>query len=259
MFRSWTVLTAGVVAFAIAGIAKADGDLVRLDGKGDAEVQETRGYYGGGGWGRGYYGGGFGRSYYGGGWGRGYYGGGWGRGYYGGGWGRSYYGGYYGGYRPYWGGVGIGIGLGYNSYYGGWSAPSYYYSTPTYSYYTSPCSTDGVGFPTTTLNLGQPMTIQQAPVESNYPYNGEPQNVVPPATVAPAPMQYPNRPLLPRDGKLVSMPGDPYEFRAFGEESVEPVRVAPNATETLRVSYPAYGEPMPTFSAGSTVYRTALR
>lgn len=256
MFRSLTLIGACVAALASAGLAAADGDLIRLDGKGDAQVEETR-YYGGG-WGRGYYGGGgWNRGYYGGGWNRGFYGGGWGRGYYGGGfYGRPWYG---AGYRSYWGGgYGVGLGFGVSSYYGGWSVPSYYYSVPTYSYYVSPCASESISGGSTTLTLGRP-TTPQVPGDGTFPYDGGPRDgylATPPAM---SPVQIPNRPSLPREGRLVSIPtADPYQFRAFGEQPVEPLP-APVAPETLRVSYPAYGEAMPTFSGGTTVYRTALR
>ncbi len=253
MFRSLSILSAGVVVLAMAGNAKADDDLVRLDGKGGAEVQETRYYYGGGyrgGYG-GYRGGyGYGRGYYGGGYGRGYYGGGWGGGYYGGGWGRGY---------------GLGIGLGYGSYYGGgynggyYSSPSYYYSQPSYYYAPSPCTCAAPDLGSTTLTLARPVTPQM-PGDGTFPYDGGPRD----GFLAPAPagMQY--RPNVPRQGVLVSVPTSGYQFLAFGEQPSEPAQqqLVPNAAESLRVSYPGYGEPMPNlsgFSGGTMDYRIALR
>jgi len=278
MIRSLSVLSAGVVALAIAGGAKADGDLVRLDGKGDADFLEAR--YGGGGF-RGGFGGGYrgGFGGYRGGFGYGGYSGvGFGYGGY-----RGFgYGGYrgygYGGYRsafyrPYYGGFGYGLGLGlglgygYGGYgYGGGYGGGYYgvgyggysgYSTPYYSSYYSPCASAAVVGPQT-LIISQPPA---ATSDGTFPYDGGPSNgyVVP--SINPAGVQY--RGVLPRDGQLVSIPSESsgYRFLAFGEEPTEPAsRPGANGSDTLRVSFtlPAEATPAPGFrlSAGSMEYPT---
>jgi len=278
MIRSLFVLSAGAVALAIASAAKADNDLIRLDGKGDAEVQETR--YGGGGFrggvGFGGYRGGFGG--YRGGFG-GYRGGfgGYGRGYgYGGiGFGRPYYG-YYGRsyYRPYYGfgyGLGVGLGLGYGGYYGGgYGGYGYgggyggYYGTYNISpYYNSayslgPCASD-MNFPAaTTLNFAAP-NVPQGLGDGTFPYDGGPRD----GFFAPVPAGIPNGRVLPRDGHLVSVPATSsgYHFLAFGEQSA-PASERPttgNSSDTLRVSYPAYGESTSGFSGGTSLYPPILR
>jgi len=270
--RRWmlTSLATGLCALGFGASVQAS-DTMRLDGKGeDAETLETRGYHGGyhgggyhghyhgGGWGRGYYGGGWGRSYYGGGWGRGYYGG-YGRGFYGLGYGRGYYGGgYYGG--GYYGG-------GYSSYY---SAPVYYYSSPSYvvpSYYYSPCASA----PAATIDLG----VASAPVNNDVTVLRPSQNVTPqtavpqPVTPQPrtfqydggspriplprevAPMSNPKSSTVPFEGKLVSLPGkassNSYTFRAYGENMLTPATTAQDthlvsdmvaARDTFRLSMP---------------------
>jgi hypothetical protein len=266
MIRSLSVLSAGVVALAMVGAAKADNELVRLDGKGDAEMLEAR-YYGGG-----FRYGGFG-GYRGFGYG-GYRGVGFG---YGGYRGFGYgYGGYrgfgYGGYRPYYGyyrpygyglRLGLGLGLGYGSYYGGgyygggyygggyYSSPVYY-SQPYYSSYYYGCSTDAAGIPSTTLTIIRP-SAPQAPFDGTFPYDGGPRD----GSLAPnpAPAGVPGR-LLPRGARLVSVPApnSGYQFVAYGEQPIEPTTRPDAKSDTLRVSYPAYGEPMPDFVGGSTVY-----
>ncbi len=264
MFRSFSILSASVVALAMSGSAKADDDVVRLNGKGDAEVTETRGY-GGGGY-RGGYGGGGHRGGYGGYGGyRGGYGGygGYRSGYYGGG---GYYGGYGRGYGGYYGrpNYGIGISLGYSGYYGGgyygagyggYSSPSYY-SQPYYSYSPAPCSCAAPIVGATTLTLSQP-TVPIAPGDSTFPYDGGPRD----GYLAPLPAGM--QKAQPRDGMLVSVPSasSGYQFQAFGEKAA-PRPATSNAAATLRVSYPAYGEPMPNFntmSGGTTDYRVSLR
>ena len=111
MVRNLTIVLAGLLGLGAAATAFADSDLLRLDGKGDAQVEQTRGYYGGGY--RGGYRGGYGyRGYYGG------YRGGFYRGNYG------YYGGYY---RP-----GFSVGFYGAPYYSGYYNPSYYYAPPVY-------------------------------------------------------------------------------------------------------------------------------
>jgi hypothetical protein len=276
MIRSLSVLSAGVVALAVSGAANADNELMRLDGKGDAEVQETRyagggfrggvgfgGYRGGYGGYRGGYGGyrGFG-GYYGRGYG-GYYGRGFGYGY-----GRGYYGGYY---RPYYGfGYGLGLGLGYASYYGGYGGygggyggygGGYggYYGTPYYSSYgLCPCATNTVYSSAATANFVTPIG-SQAPWEGTFPYNGGPQD----GYFTPAPAGMPNRTNAPRDGHLVSVPASSsgYHFLAFGEQSA-PADQRPataNSGDLLRVSYPAYGEAPSGFSGGTTIYPAMTR
>jgi len=274
-FRSLSVLSAGVVALAMAGAANADNDLVRLDGKGDAETVEAR--YGGGGGFRGGYGG-FGGYRGGFGYGGGYRGVGFGYGGY-----RGYgYGGYRGGYagyyRPYYRnygyglGLGLGIGLGYGSYYsgyGGYYGAGYgggYYSTPAYysqpsysSYSTNPCTcatSTTVG--TQTLYLTQPAALQN-PGDGTFPYDGGPSG----GSFAPSlnPAGIPNRSALSRDGRLVSIPSPTsgYQFAAFGETPIEPAqRPAGHGPETLPVSFPAFGEPMPGFTGGTGVYTASL-
>jgi hypothetical protein len=256
----------GLGAATDAGGASADNDLMRLDGKGDAEVQETR--YGGGGFrggvGFGGYRGGYRGGYggyrgFGGYYGRGY--GGYGRGY-GYGYGRGYYGGYY---RPYYGfGYGLGLGLGYASYYGGYGggyggAYGSYYSTPYYSssYGLCPCATN-TNFPSATTSLFTP-NGSQAPWDGTFPYNGGPQD----GYFAPAPAGMPNRTNAPRDGHLVSVPASSssYHFLAFGEQSA-PADQRPataNSGDLLRVSYPAYGEAPSGFSGGTTIYPAMTR
>jgi hypothetical protein len=264
MNRSLFVLSAGAVALAIAGVAKADNDLVRLDGKGDAETLDVARYYGGGfrgGYGgfRGGYGGyrGFGYG--------GYRGVGFGYGGY-----RGFgYGGYrgfgYGGYRPYgYGfGLGLGLGLGYGNYYGGGYygggyygggyGSTVYYSQPYYSSYYYGCSTDAAGVPSTNLTIIRP-SAPQDPGDGTFPYDGGPRD----GSLAPnpAPTGVPGRLMLPRDGRLVSVPApnSGYQFVAFGEEPIEPTTRPDAKSDTLRVSYPAYGEPMLGFMGGSTVY-----
>jgi len=146
-------------------------------------VRGRHGYYGGH---RGYYGGGsyYGRSYYGGGYGGGYYGGGYygggygggyyGGGYYGGGYGGGYYGGgYYGNYYPR---SSFSIGFGY----GGYSYPTYYYSTPVYYY---GCS----GSDAPTVNLGksssQPLASPMEMAPPSAPSPVSPQRIQPSETL----------------------------------------------------------------------------
>jgi len=283
MFRSLSVLSAGVVAFAMAGAALADNDLVRLDGKGDAELMETRG--GGGHGGGGFHGGGggfHGGGYRGGFGGYGGYRGGFGYGGYRGvGYGgyRGYgYGGYrgygYGGYyRPYYGfgyGLGLGLGLGYGGYYGGYGGGYYgvgyggygggyggYYGSQ-YNSAIGPCTCTTAVAPATTLSLYTP--IMQGPNDGTFPYDGGPRD----GAFGPlsSPTGIPNRTALPADGRLVSVPAasSGYHFVAFGEPSMQPTQHPMNSggSDTLRVSYPAFGEPMPSFSGGTTVYTTVL-
>jgi len=266
MIRSLSVLSAGVVALAMSGAANADNDLMRLDGKGDAEVQETR-YYGGGfrgGIGYGGYRGGFGYGGY-----RGFgYGGyrGFG-GYYGRGYGYGYGRGYGGYYRPYYGfGLGLGLGLGYANYYGGYGGYgggyggyyNSYYSTPYYStpYYSSsygPCTcATSVIYPSdASVNFVTPNALQ-IPGDGTFPYNGGPQDGIS------VPAGMPNRTNAPRDGHLVSVPAPSsgYHFLAFGEQPA-PADQRPetgNSSDLLRVSYPAYGEAPTGFSGGTTIY-----
>jgi len=124
-------------------------------------VRGRHGYYGGH---RGYYGGGsyYGRSYYGG----GYYGGG----YYGGGY---YGGGCYGNYYPR---SSFSIGFGY----GGYSYPTYYYSTPVYYY---GCS----GSDAPTVNLGksssQPLASPMEMAPPSAPSPVAPQRIQPSETL----------------------------------------------------------------------------
>jgi hypothetical protein len=276
MLRSFSFACAGAALLAFGGIAKADDDLIRLGGKGDAETVEARYGYGGfyrggwgGGWNRGWggWGGGWNRGYYGG-WGRGYYGG-WGRGWYGGGWGvgwnrgyyRPWYGGY--GYRPF---VGIGVGWGgyYPGYYGGYSVP--YYSS--YSY--CPCSTNLTAVGGTVLTLGSSLATTAVPDNGTYPYDGGPRDgSLAPSANAPAQMNGPGRSTLPRDGKLVSLPtptADPYQFVAFGET---PADASPAPTGGVfvsqpppasRVIFPAYGETMPrSFSGDVSTFRVSMK
>jgi len=275
LFRSLSVLSAGVVALALSGAAKADNDLVRLDGTGDAQILETRGgggghgggFHGGGGYHGGFHGGGFGYGGYRGvGFGYGGYRGGYG-GYYGRGLG---YGGYYRSYyRPYYGlgyGLGLGLGLGYGSNYGGYYGNGYYgvgygsgyYGTP--AYYSQPATS----YCPCAANTGvTPQTLYVNPPANNgtYPYDGGPSN----GTVVPGtnPAGLPNRAILPRDGYLISIPApnSGYEFAAFGDEPKLPKErpAGVNPSDSLWVSFPAYGEPMPNFSGGTTVYTASLR
>jgi len=272
MIRSLSLLSVGVVAMAVAGAVKADNDLMRLDGKGDAEVQQTR-YYGGGfrgGFG-GYRGFGYG-GYRGVGFG-GYRGFGYG-GYRGFGGYRGYgYGGYY---RPYYGfgyGLGLGLGLGYGGYggyYGGYGGSygvgygSSYYGVPYYSSYSlGPCATTTAVIPATTLNLVGP-SVPQMSTDGTFPYDGGPQN----GYVAPGlnPAGIPNRSSQPRDGYLVSVPSPSsgYHFLAFGEQSSTPAQPSAPASDTLRVSYPVNAESTvfestSGFSGGSTIYPAFAR
>jgi len=274
MIRSLSVLSAGVVALAVTGAANADNDLMRLDGKGDAEVLETRAYGGGG------FLGGFGgyRGFggYGGyrgfaGYGRGY-GGYYGRGYGYGGYGRGYYGGYY---RPYYGfGLGLGLGLGYANYYGGYGGGyggyygggyggygGYYgagyggYSMPYYSSsYGCTCATNTIVPSATNINVVTPNAGN-----GTYLYNGGPQD----GFLVPAPAGMPNRTNAPRDGLLVSVPAPSsgFQFLAFGEQPA-PADQGPatgNSGDLLRVSYPAYGEAPSGFSGGTTIYPPMTR
>lgn len=262
MLRSLSVLSAGVVAIAIAGATKADEDLVRLDGKGDADVLEARVYGGGfrGGVGYGGYRGGFGYGGYRGGFGYGGY-----RGFGYGGY-RGYgYGGYY---RPayYRGGfgLGLGLGLGYGGYYGGGYGGYYggsYYSTPAYysqpyysSYYYSPCASASAVVAPQTLTITQP----PAPSDGTYPYDGGPAGSYFAPMPAPTGTQY--RGESPRDGRLVSIPAESsgYRFLAFGEQPTEP---SPAANDTLRVSLPGHSESAHTLNltAASMAYPSLAR
>jgi len=271
MIRSLSVLSAGVVALAVSGAANADNDLMRLDGKGDAEVQETRygggGFRGGAGFG-GYRGfGGYGRGYGGGYYGRGIGYGGYGRGF-GYGYGRGYYGGYY---RPYYGfGYGLGLGLGYASYYGGYGGGygyggygggygGYYgnsYSTPYYSssYGLCPCATNTIIPSAASVNLVTPTAGN-----GTFPYDGGPQD----GFLVPAPAGMPNHTNTPRDGLRVSVPASSsgYQFMAFGEQPA-PADQRPatgDSSDLLRASYPAYGEAPRGFSGGTTIYPPMTR
>jgi len=279
MFRSLSVLSAGVVAFAMGGAAWADNDLIRLDGKGDAELLETRAGVGG------YRGGGFGGGYRG---GYGGYRGGYGgyRGGYGyGGYRGIGYGGYrgygYGGYRGYgygrygYGyGLGLGLGLGYglgyggygygSGYYGGGYGGGYYgagygggyYGVPAYSSYSlGPC-----GCPTTITPAADALNSVRRS-DGTFPYDGGPRDAYYTTPVA-NPAGIPNRATLPREGQLVSIPAasSGYHFLAFGEQPGAPAQspAAGDASDTLRVSYPANSDPTSGFSGGTTVYPTIL-
>lgn len=238
MTRLHSILLAGVVGLVLTTSARADGDIVRLDGKGDASIEEAR-------WGRGYYGGWYG----------GYRGFGWG-GYRGYGWGGSvgWRGGYWGGYRPWYGYYRPWGGWGYSSYYA-WAPsvyyyPSYSYVVPTYSYSFFPCATTS-SENANVVTLGRPYVPQRPDVprssDGTFPYNGGPS--VNPMDRA-APTGVPARPNLKRDGLLVSLPAnDPYQFRAYGEEApVSRPTPRPAARDVLFVSHPSLPT---TFTAGA--------
>jgi hypothetical protein len=247
MFRGFTMAAAGLLLCA-GGYARADGDLIRLGGKGDdAGVTTTlglsgdvdthltryfRGGYSYGGY-RGFAGYGYGFRGY----GYGYRGFGYG-GYYGG------YRGFYGGYRPYYGGYGYGYARsyyypysyygsyypyyggyygGYGGYYGGYGG---YY--PYYSSYYYPC----VVTPSVTVNAApyynyNGANYQQAqpfmpPADGKngqtYPYDGGPASPLPKADEN-APIKEPiPQPKVPREGRIAAQPlQSPYSFAAYGQ------------------------------------------
>lgn len=301
MIRSFALLTAGLLGAACASTAwggdvddrprpdEGDtirGDTLRLDGKGDAGLQDARygGYHGGyhGGWG-GYRGWGGWGGYRGGyGWGGGY------RGYYGGyrgyGWGYGYRPAFYLGFGRGWGYGGYGYGLGYGGYgYGGYYPASYYgggyggyYSSPVYysSGYSSPCVCSAVTTaPAQTYQYQAPTTSQPAivtppaPMQTTPPppapgnvgtfqYNGGPRALVPmPREIVPA--TAPGK--LQRDGRLVSLtPETPTpRYRAYGEAeapTTSPVREP--VSDLLRVSLPA-NESFDSFSGGTMIFTQA--
>jgi len=313
MFRPLAILTAGLFGLACVGATSAadsvradGGDTIRLDGKGDADLQETRGFHGGGGYHGGYHGGyggyrgwggyggyrggygyggyrgygyggyrgygygGFYRPYYGYGLGFGYY-----RPYYGGYYGGGYYGGGYGGYGGYYG-------AGYGGGYGG------YYASPVYSYY-SPCSTDVMVVPNTTVTMPVQATYQQQigqPVQQAVPqpmpqaapqpapqappqpmapagfsYDGGPRYIVPmPRDTAPAAV--PTRPSLPRDGRLVSnTPAKAsYRYLAYGETpEAAPAPAPARVRSDLITASLSLGEGTNSFSGGTMVFTHARR
>jgi len=226
--RGWA---AAILILAGAGTASAD-DVIRLGGTfaDDAETHLVHRRWGGygfyGGHGPRFYGG-YGRSFYHG----GYYGGGYGGygGYYGG-YHRPYYASFYRpyysfGYRPYY----------YSSYYAPYVYSQPYYVYPVYSYsYFDPCAGDERVMPeaTTLETTDYAARIQRAaPVvqprtngEPTGRYDGGPLNPVPlpgaaPTRTAPAEPQR----LVPREGRLVSLPAAPaYTYPAYGETQPAP-------------------------------------
>jgi len=300
MFRSFALITAGLLASACPGTASAgtsagddrprpEADTVRLDGKGDADIQDAR-------WGGGGYRGGWGGGYRGG-WGGGYRGwggyGGYGgyRGYgYGYGYRPAFYFGFGRGYGGYgYGGYGYGSGYGgyYGGGYGGYYPASYgsyggYYASPVVysSAYANPCvCSAGVTTvpaqasyqyqvpataqpPVTTVPAPQPMPPAPAPGNvGTFQYNGGPRVMIPiPRELVPA--AAPGK--MQRDGRLVSLtPAAPVpHYRAYGEkpEASEPVRAREPASDLLRVSLPA-SEPIDSFDSftGGTMSFTQAR
>jgi hypothetical protein len=257
MFRGFTLAAAGLLLYAGGNAVRADGDVIRLGGKGDAgattlglsgavDTHLTRGYgghgghYGGhahyGGYGhygyrgygnyggyRGFYGGyyrpyySYYRPYYG--YGYGYY-----RPYYYARYAYPYYGGYYGGYGNYYGGYGSSYG-GYGSSYGGYGGYGGYY--PYYSGYNYPCVvTPGYTMNVAPYNGTGPEQLQapnapfMPPADKNqtFPYDGGPTVPLPKASdSAPASEPVP-RPTLPRDGRIAAKPlPSPYTFTAYGQ------------------------------------------
>jgi len=221
---------------------------------------------------RGYHGGGYRGGYHGGGYRGGYHGG-----HYHGGYG--YRGGYYGGgygyryasyYRPYYG---YGYGYAYPRYYGSYYpyvnyyTPAYY--APTDCYYSAtyyPIAGETVQPAVVTVpgngsnyRPQQPVYQQPAyqqpanqqprpntpmmppPGDGTFRYDGDPKNIVP----MPAPQDAnPSRtPLLPVDGKLVSLPARASGgVNAFGPQSLPTSLPTSAATTTPRPTYAAYGE-----------------
>ncbi len=254
----WTALAAALLVLAQGNTSQAQ-DIVRLggtvdaktqtlgfDGNADTELVHRRGY----GYGyRGYGGYGYGRPYYG--------------GY------RSYYGGFYGGYRPYYGYHRPYYGY-YRPYYAGYYQPyyygsSYYYYPYSSYYYLSPCAADPVTMPQTVV-LGSSSYVQpfyfpsQKPVmppagngNGTFPYDGGPSQ--PPPMPGPGgdpePASQPKRPLVPLDGKLISIPAKTpaISYPAYGEQP-RPLPVAqPPAAPTRFVSLPTSGTTQLTFPA----------
>jgi hypothetical protein len=260
----WTALA---VALMLAGTGKSQAqDTIRLGGTGDAAVQSLefdgqadteQVYWRGGGY-RGGYRGGFYRGGFYGGYRGGYYGG------YRGGFYRPYIYRPYFAYRPFYRPFGYGYGYGYYSPSYSY-APSYDYGSPAYSYYVNPCATDAPNIPNATV-LGSSSYAQgpvfQTPSKSSpeygngtYPYDGGPGQPMPlPAADGPAPTFQQKRPTVPLDGKQVSIPGKAakYTYPAYGETVPQPSPTPPQATplrvvsnpaaQTVRVSYPAYGD-----------------
>jgi hypothetical protein len=199
---------------------------------------------------------------------------------------RSYYrpyyhGSYYSYYRPYYRPY-------YSSYYSGYYAPSYssyypsYYSpsyySPSYYYpsYYSPCASEVVvSAPVVTLRAATgtyapsyvPPTYSPTPVtpramppvdgaiegpDGSYRYDGGPSAPMPlPLETPAAPTVDPKRPMVPRDGRFVSLPSPTprVAYPAYGEAT--PTRRTAAGTlyvsttapaTTTRINYPAYGE-----------------
>jgi hypothetical protein len=160
------------------------------------------------------------------------------------------YGGYY---SPYF----------YASYY----TPSYYYY-PTdyypqdYSYYYNPIAANPANLPNATI-LGSTSSYSQGPIfqipasnrlpaangDGTFNYDGGPGAVLPlPQGFGPAPTLEPQRPTVPYEGKLVSIPAQPVKnaYPAYGENT--PVSTQPNVATTpvrsvaTKTAYPAYGD-----------------
>ncbi len=165
-------------------------------------------------------------------------------------------------YRPF----------GYGGYYWPYSyayyAPSYYYYPTDYypsdysSYYYNPIAANPMNLPNASV-LGSTSSYSPGPIfqipssnrlpaangDGTFNYDGGPGQPLPlPQGVGPAPTLEPQRPTVPYEGKLVSIPAQPVKnaFAAYGENT--PVSTpAPRATSPVRsvatkVAYPAYGD-----------------
>lgn len=218
MLRFWGMIAVCLLTLAALGTANANDDLIRLDGKGEAEVQNT--HWRGHGWG-GWHGHGWG-GWHGHGWG----GWGWGRPVaVGWGWGRpAFWGGAHVWGRPaFWGGPRVVVAA--RPWGWGWNSSSVWWGTPTSSFYVAPsfssfnfgCAADLSTVPAVT-NLTFQAPLAQLPTapsampatpggDATFPYDGGPRQVLPMPGDVPAPTIVPQRPNLKRDGLLVSVPG----------------------------------------------------
>ncbi len=152
--------------------------------------------------------------------------------------------------------------------YSAYDYPSHYYAYPSYYYY--PCSV-AEGY-IVTLN-GTSAAPRNADVPSYYP----PRSVIPPASgndatfpydggpkaptlmpgANPAPASQPERPTVPREGRIASLPapadGARFMYAAYGEQPRAQSRsgsstFATQSAAAPRIVYPAYGEQPSSFA-----------